>query len=495
MKHHNINSMFSLVSLYLFVYVACCSANLAHSQDNDSYANLSVRQRVVEETRFIQIPGPNPIIRTGPKGAWDDMVIEASDAIKDVGTYYFYYHGRGSEEFEDRNVRYQIGVATSTHPLGPFKKYGDNPVLKAGPEGSWDDQLVACAMVFKDTDEKYYMWYCGYGGETIDVGLASAEHPLGPWKKYEGNPLLKDFGYVGGMVKVNGKYYLYDAHPVSAKGYKGDYSPLALAVADSPEGPWVKHPGNPLMVQGSRGNWDDGGISEAEVLYHNGMFHMFYGGTELFGPRLESIGYAYSFDGINWTKYGQNPVARRQANPNAAAFAEVHAIIEPPFVYLYHTLRPEHKEGSAAAVAAGVLFEGDDFPWVEDLGVQVLVTETPFSLDMPVLELKSLDGGAITTLADSPPISLGNINRLSLTAECIYSSNAKKPIRIHVRASYDGVNYDTLDLYTLDHALQPGRVRKTFELDSKVRFVKVLIKNQDKGESVTDVKVTAMLGS
>jgi hypothetical protein len=84
---------------------------------------------------------------------------------------------------------------------------------------------------------------------------------------------------------------------------------------------------------------------------------------------------------------------------------------------------------------------------------------------------------------------------LSLTAECKYSKKAKKPIRIHVRASYDGLKYDTTDLYTLDNDLQPGQLsRKTFQLDSKVRFTKVMVENLDESESVSEVKIIATLG-
>ncbi|HIJ52486.1 MAG TPA: hypothetical protein HPP66_04950 [Planctomycetes bacterium] len=437
------------------------------------------RNDFIENGVFIQIPGPNPIITPGPDGAWDDGVTEAADAFKDVDTYYFYYHATGAGK------GYRLGVASSTHPLGPFKKHGDKPVLDLGPKGSWDDRYVACAMILKDGPKKYYMWYSGYGSKPQhrkwSIGLAAATHPLGPWKKYGDNPILENFGYVGGVLRTRGKYHLYNAHPISWTGYKGDYSPLALAVAERPQGPYTKYKDNPLMEKGDFGDWDDGGISEAEVLYHAGVFHMFYGGTHLYGPRLESIGYAYSLDGYNFIKYLRNPVAVRQANPNAAAFAEVHAIIEPPFIYLYHTLRYE-KLGSKS------------FPWTEDLGVQVLVTQRPFSLDMPVLNIESLGIGKTTRLDSSPPISLGHITRLALTAECTYGTgDAEKPIRIHVRGSCDGLKYDTTDLYSFDNDFKPGRTaRKTVELEPKVGFIKVLVENP--GRTVSDIRVIATLG-
>ncbi len=456
----------------------------AQVRDDKAFADVSMRQQAIELSDFIQIPGPNPILSPGPKGAWDDENVEAGDAFEDLGTYYLYYHSMNTRS--DFAYQYQIGVATATSPLGPFKKYGGKPILEVGPKGSWDDGSVACAAVLKGGDEKYFMWYWATKAdppfEHEGIGLASAPHPLGPWTKYEGNPVLNSFGYLGGVVGAEGKYYLYGADPVSPPDYQGDYGPLAIAIADKPEGPFVKFHGNPLLGKGEAGDWDDGGISEAEVLYHNGMFHMFYGGTRIHGPRLESIGYAYSFDGFKWFRYGKNPVASRHANPNAAAFAEVHAIFELPYIYLYHTLRPEK-------------YEGRNPMDVEDLGVQVLVTQRPFSIDMPALYVETLAAGATTKLDDAPPICLSNIIGLSMTVECQYSENAQKPIRIHVRSSYDGVDYDTSDLYTLDNDLRPGQLsRKTFQLDSKVRFAKVIVENLDPSESVSEVQITVTLG-
>jgi len=454
-------------------------------QAQQGFADKSLRQMLIESGEFIHVPGPNPILSPGPKGAWDDENIEAGDAFEDLGTYYLYYHSMNTHS--DFKYQYQIGVATGNRPLGPFIKHSKNkPILSVGQKGSWDDGSIACPMVLKESDEKYYMWYWGMDDdppfEYEGVGLATAAHPLGPWKKYEGNPVLTNVGYVGGVVKAAGKYYIYSTYTRADSGYKGDYGPVVMAVADRPEGPYLKYAGNPVLEKGNAGDWDDGGISEAEVLYHNGMFHMFYGGTKITGPRLESIGYAYSFDGFEWYKYGNNPVARRQSNPNAAAFAEVHAVIELPYIYLYHTIRPEN-------------YEGRDPLDVEDLGVQVLVTQKPFNIDLPALVLDKLVAGATSNLYDAPPVCLGNISSISLSAECEYSGRATKPLRIHVRASYDGLNYDTVDLYTLDNVLEPGHLsRKTFRLSSGMRFIKVIAENLDEEESISNVEIIVSIG-
>ncbi|NQU23365.1 MAG: hypothetical protein HQ567_18955 [Candidatus Nealsonbacteria bacterium] len=435
--------------------------------------------------RFLHIPGPNPILVPGKEGAWDDGVIEAADALEDRGSYYLFYHGTGSGK------GYQLGVATAAHPLGPFRKHGNKPVLEIGPKGSWDDRHVACAMILKEGVDQYTMWYSGHGSSKEhpgwSVGLATASHPLGPWKKHAANPILKRFGYVGGVVEAAGQYWLYTAHPIGSTG--ADYSPMSLAVADSPAGPWTPYAKNPVLRQGRWGEWDDGGYSEAEVLYSGGIFHIFYGGAKLDPERIrtrESIGYAYSTDGYHFTKYTGNPVAAHQANPNAAAFAEVHAIIEPPVIYLYHTLRYRRPPSPA---------EAEQFPNVEHLGVQMLVTGSPFRLDVPVLTRATLAPKTATSLEDCPPICLSSVKRVALTVECTYHRKGVFPLTVAIHSSPDGERYDTVSLHNLVNSFDAGRrCQKTIEIDTSARFLKVLVNNPDPSQSISSIKVTATLG-
>ena len=457
------------------VLCAVSAWNLSYAEG--SGAKPPPRNEIIEHGPFIQIPGPNPLISPGDSSAWDGAVVEAGNVFKDEQTYYFYYHGTPRDKNKWPRGGYRIGVASAPHPLGPWKKHDANPIIDLGPVGSWKGLHVACPAVLKEEGDKYYMWFGGMKEDTgefgrWDIALATASHPLGPWKEYEGNPVLEDFGFVGGVVKVDGKYMMYNVHPIGAAS--PDSGPIKLATAEKPEGPWKKYEGNPVIPAGEWGAWDDGGFSEAGMLYHDGVFHCFYSGVKW--EKLESIGYAYSFDGYNFIKYSGNPVAPRENSPDTSAFAEIHALYEPPFHYVYNTQRYYSRRG-------------------EYLGVQILVNQRPFSLRMPVLNIESLDSGKTTSLADSPPVSLSHITRLALTVECTYGKKAKKPIRIHVRASYDGTKYDTADLYTLDNDLRPGQLtRKTFQLDSKVRFIKVLVENTDQSQNVSDVKISATLG-
>lgn len=468
------------------VILIMSSVVLGGNPGGQDAATKPARQNdLLEKGVFIQVPGPNPILRVGDDG-WDDSNIEMAGIFKDFGTYYLYYHAVGG------GTGFQVGVATSKHPLGPFKKYEGNPVLKLGPEGSWEETHVACAVIIKEELDRYYMWYCGKSraaqkrenrssNNVWDIGLATARHPLGPWKKYEGNPIIPDFGYNSATVKVNGKYYLYTAHPIGST--IPDYSPMKVALADAPEGPWTRFDDNPVLNRGERGEWDDGGFSDASVIYHSGVFHMFQAGAKEYAPRIktrESVGYAYSYDGFHFTEYGLNPIATREANPNAAAFAEPRVLIEFPYIYIYHTLR--YKQ------------ENPPYANLEDIGVQVIATQTPFRFAMPILVKDKIAPGESTILEESPPVCLSHIKAIALTAHCEYDPAAQGPIRLHVVSSSDGLVYDTADLYTFDHDFQPGKMaRKTFEFNTHVRFLKTIVENLDKEAAVSKVKIIATL--
>ena len=417
------------------------------------------------QTEFIHIPGPNPILKPGELGAWDDGVIEACCVLKDEHTYHLYYHGTS------QRGGYQLGVATAKHPLGPFVKH-ETAMLEVGPQGSWDDRSVACAFVVKEGADRFLMWYSGMANvdePRWDIGLASADNPLGPWEKHPGNPIIKDFGYVGGVVRVGEQYWLYTEHPIGSTG--PDYGPLSLAIAERPEGPWVAV-GPPVLRQGGWGEWDDGGFSEAEVFFRSGLFHVFYGAAKLHPTRIESresIGYAYSLDGLHFVKHPGNPVAPREANPDAAAFAEVHSLVEPPFVYLYHTLRYASRPG------------------IEHLGVQVLATQRPFVLTMPVLDVPCLREGERTTLDECPPLCVGKADCWSLTVE------ATGPVGVEVYGSTDGLCYDTVPLEVFVLPGEGDRLqRQTHTVEALTAFAKVVLTRPTAGET-TGVSVWATL--
>ena len=480
-------TLFRLVLLWISTGLLCLAADYGFAQ---TPAVVPSEQNALLAARpFLHISGPNPIITRGTKGTWDENYIEAGDIIKENTTYYFYYHGAPVDHQTWGPGKYRIGVASAQHALGPWTKIGDKPLIDVGKTGSWDDDSVACPVVLREKPGKFVMWYCGMkstGPHTWSIGLATASSPDGPWTKYSKNPVIDGFGYVSSVVKKDGKYYLYSENPIGSTA--PDYGPMSLATAESPEGPWTPWSGNPVLPAGETGAWDDAGYSEAKVLYLDGMFHMFYGGAKEFIPRRltqESIGYAYSLDGEHFVKYGGNPVALRESSPNAAAFAEVHAFFEPPFVYAFHTLR--YLEPAEAIKPGGLL--------TEDLGVEVLVTQTAFTLPVPVLAQDSLAPQSTTKLSVCPPISLNGASRVTLVTHANYETGAKAGMRVHIRSSADGITYDTVDLLTFDNDFQPGSAggQKTVDLKTHGPFIKAFVENLDRTYPISQIKITAVL--
>ena len=59
-----------------------------------------------------------------------------------------------------------------------WDKYADNPILKVGPAGSWDNKAVLGPSVIVD-GEIYKMWYTGLESTTYRIGYATSPDGMG----------------------------------------------------------------------------------------------------------------------------------------------------------------------------------------------------------------------------------------------------------------------------------------------------------------------------
>ena len=108
----------------------------AHMFRDDDGSYFLYYARYPDFAIFVQ-PMESPVGKKGepvqlisPTEEWemkDVPVTEAPWMIKHQGVYYLLYSG-GSADSEN----YAIGYATAPHPLGPFTKYGDNPMIHKG---------------------------------------------------------------------------------------------------------------------------------------------------------------------------------------------------------------------------------------------------------------------------------------------------------------------------------------------------------------------------
>ena len=148
----------------------------------------------------------------------------------------------------------RIGYATS--PDGITWTKSASYVLDVGATGTWDYKLIqAPSVMFDGASGKYRMWYTGSNVTVLRTGYAE-----------------------------------------SADGIT-----------------WTKSASYVLDV-GPSGAWDDKRVVFARVHYDYSyscacmLYHMWYSGDASTGNYSYEIGYAYSLDGLTWTKDVDNPI-------------------------------------------------------------------------------------------------------------------------------------------------------------------------------------------
>jgi predicted GH43/DUF377 family glycosyl hydrolase len=232
--------------------------------------------------------------RTVP-GDWNGDWLGSPCVIKYGAAYRMWYSGGNEIAAES------IGYADSPDGVNWFKPV-PGPVLIKGALDEWDGAGVANPSVLA-TGGGFQMWYAGLNvaGQWA-IGHATSPDGL-TWQKHDGNPVLHpdslDQAALGFPSVVQD----------GAGGYKMWYSGGGrIWVATSPDGlSWTKYLTAPALAPGLPGAWDDDRVYAPRVVAGAGGYEMWYtgAGTETPGP---SIGYAWSDDGLNWTKSPHNPV-------------------------------------------------------------------------------------------------------------------------------------------------------------------------------------------
>ncbi|MDH7476626.1 MAG: alpha/beta fold hydrolase [Microgenomates group bacterium] len=170
---------------------------------------------------------------------------------------------------------------------------------------SWDSLNVSSPSVICENNI-CRLWY---GGESkIDeskIGMAESSDGL-RWQKFPANPLIlpstidgiKELGVGEPSVVHNDKYRLWYTSIATNGIYRIGY-------AESVDGiNWVKY--NHFVLTGEK-NWEAKGVSHPFVIWENGVYYMWYAGWGYGSPF--QMGYAFSYDGITWEKYAQNPLS------------------------------------------------------------------------------------------------------------------------------------------------------------------------------------------
>lgn len=122
--------------------------------------------------------------------AWDADVTHNPVMIQYNGRYYLYYTGNyGDGTYWSNRNNQRIGVAVADHPAGPWKRF-DFPLLNVSPD-SWDAKVTTNPSCTQMPDGRFLLVYKAVGALNeapffgpVVHGAAFAETPLGPFVKH-----------------------------------------------------------------------------------------------------------------------------------------------------------------------------------------------------------------------------------------------------------------------------------------------------------------------
>ncbi len=132
------------------------------------------------------------VIGPRPGDWWDADNCHNPFPLAIDGKFYCYYTGNhGDGDWWTHRNHQRIGVAVADHPAGPWQRRSQ-PLLDV-TRGSWDHLIANCPVVTRGADGRFYMVYKGvsegplpFGGQ-VRMGLAIADDPEGPFVKQPGN--------------------------------------------------------------------------------------------------------------------------------------------------------------------------------------------------------------------------------------------------------------------------------------------------------------------
>jgi len=315
--------------------------------------------------------------RTVP-GDWNGDWIGSLSVVKDDYAYRMWYSAGSEIDGE------AIGYADSPDGIHWFQPY-DIPLLGPGAPGAWDEAGVANPTVLL-TDAGFEMWYVGSDASGAHaIGHATSPDAL-TWQKYGGNPVLRpdsadadSFGFPTVVRDGSGNYRMW---------YSGGGN---IWLANSPDGlNWTKQLGSPALTPGRLGTWDDGEVYAPVVVFNSGSYEMWYVGEGATGSGIR-IGCARSGNGLTWTKSWANPVLVGEAGyweENVSAFPAV--VVEGATSYTMW-----YRGGDDGHQAIGRATSTNGMNWTKYDDNPVLSQGSPTHWGQPVVSFGSESDGAV----------------------------------------------------------------------------------------------------
>jgi hypothetical protein len=242
----------------------------------------------------------NPIIKIGSSEPdWRaihvaNAAILSPDETSDH-TWRIYIRGSGkTPDYHDQiGILYQDTVGFS--PYGPWLEYENNPVLKYGLPGEYDEKnLLDCAPVVGANNDVYFYYKAvKYDGSHSMAGAKSTDGGF-TFQKFDSNPLL-DRG-INDVVYHDQKYYIFFGQNTNNK------LETHLKITSKPDSVKNVDMVKVLPAGGGPDNFDSKSVHGTRIFRLQDKWYMIYQGSDTFIDFPDRFHAAYSDDLIHWTK-------------------------------------------------------------------------------------------------------------------------------------------------------------------------------------------------
>ena len=160
---------------------------------------------------------------------------DPSRPIKVNGKFYIYYTKR-------HTIVPPIGASNATEATDEI------------PSTDWD-----LADIWYATSENGFKW------QEQGVAVSRPPKPQSGWRSVATPDILI----------WKGKYYLYYQAFDEPSGLKGDWCPVSVSYADSPDGPWTNG-GDKVIPFGKKGNWDQDATHDPQPIVYKDKIYLYY---------------------------------------------------------------------------------------------------------------------------------------------------------------------------------------------------------------------------
>lgn len=192
-------------------------------------------------------------------------------------------------------------------PATTWVDFAGNPVLSKF-NNNYDSKGISHPVILYE-NEQYKMWYNGMSEDGGSFTFYAVSVDGINWERQSNAPVFMPSNgngwdnkavYTRSVIKENDTYKLFYA------GYSTTINRWQIGMATSIDGiNWTRYQNNPIIASNSN-SWEYN-LGLGDVVKANNQYYLYYAGRRM-NTNEDKIGLATSIDGINWTRYSQNPI-------------------------------------------------------------------------------------------------------------------------------------------------------------------------------------------